>query len=1048
MNHISSDEQLQQSHEIFRQVVEGNPFGVYVVDQEFKIRYISEGAKETFSDQMPVVGRDFPEVMRTIWPQAFATEAIKRFRHTLETGEPYTAPLLIERRADRQTIESYDWKIKRIRLPGNQYGVACYYYDATERQKWEQSLQESNELVQTIGENSTEALIMMDASGYLIYCNQAWLDMCGYTREELESKPLHDLVHHHYADGRPFPISECPIDRALPQGSQIRFHEDLFFRKDGTSFDVLCSARPIYRDGQPHSTIIEVRDVSEQNAAKRELIESQQFLQAALSATGLAVWSWDLKTGEVRSPQDLRSLFGMSPQTPMLTREFANCVDPQDRERVESAMRTAIKTGDVCNEEFRVLHPDGTTHWLHILGRFVRDESANFDSFLGVVADATQRKTIEIKIRESEKYFRTMADASPAMLWITDRNHMCTYLSRSWHEFTGQSKAEGLGLGWTDATHPDDKQRAGEEFLSAANERKNFISEYRLRTANGDYRYAVDLGRPRFNEAGEFEGYIGSVIDVHERRVAENTMRASESRLRLAAEATGFGTHDYDAISDSLVWSPELYAICGIPSEQVPTLDTVRQLISPEDQETFDEIIADAFDPDGPERYEAEYRIIHRDGELRWVVDTGRAIREGKGDERRLVRIIGTIQDITDRKSFEHSLQQARRTAEAANRSRGEFLANMSHEIRTPMAAILGHADILKDHLVDPDNLLTVETIRRNGNFLLNIVNDILDLSKIDAGKMEIDTQPIRPDAIVGEVRSLMDVRAAEKKLPLMIVFNGHIPETIETDAVRLRQILLNLVGNAIKFTDTGEVRLEIDYDASSQRLHFHVVDTGIGIPSDKLDTLFEPFVQVDNTSTRSYGGTGLGLAICSRLAEALDGSVAAESEVGKGSRFTLSLRVVRPGQLIEPSVSLGESKEQPHQEVRLTANVLVVDDRRDIRYLAQHFIEKAGGKVFTATNGLEAVEFITSHESPKVDVIVMDMQMPVLDGYEASKLLRSRGCTLPILALTANAMKSDRQACLAAGCTDYTTKPLDPRKLTETIARLHQRIANEVPGN
>jgi PAS domain S-box-containing protein len=1033
------EELISQSSDTFRQVVEDNPFGVFVVDHEFKIRHISEGAQKTFAPHMPVVGRDFAEVLRRIWPEPFATEAINHFRHTLETGEPYTAPLLVEERLDRKTVESYDWKIKRIRLPENHNGVVCYFYDATERQQWEQSLKESNELIRTIAENSTEALIMMDASGYQIYSNQAWLDMTGYTREEIESAPLHDLVHHHYPDGRPFPMSECPIDRALPEGSHVRFHEDLFFRKDGRTFDVLCSARPIYRDGKPHSTIIEVRDVTEQNAAKRELIESQQFLQAALSATGLAVWSWDLKTGQVHSPQDARSLFGLAADTQMIISEFTNRIDPQDRARVESATRTAIKTGNVYNEEYRIVHPDGTIRWLHVLGRFVRDDAANLDSFLGVMADVTDRKIVEMRIRESEKYFRSMADASPAMLWLTDRNHSCTYISRSWYEYTGQTEEQGLGMGWTNALHPDDSQRAAETFLKAAKNSENLFSEFRIRTANGDYRHAVALGRPRFNEAGEFEGYVGSVIDVHERRFAENTMRASESRLRLAAEATGFGTHDYDAMSDMLVWSPELYAICGVSPEQNPTLDFVRKIVLPEDLPIFDSIIADAYFQDGPERYAKEYRIIRSDGQVRWVVDSGRAIREEVGTDRQLRRIIGTVQDITDRKEFEHSLQQAKRAAENANRSRGEFLANMSHEIRTPMAAILGHADILKDHLDNPDNLQVVETIRRNGHHLLNIVNDILDLSKIDAGKMEIDTNAVRPDAIVAEIRSLMDVRAAEKEIPLRIFFSGPIPETIETDAVRLRQILLNLIGNAIKFTDQGEVRLEVHYEDATRLLRFDVFDTGIGIPADKLQLLFEPFSQVDATSTRSFGGTGLGLAICRRLAEALGGTISVESKLGAGSRFTLSMQAKRPGILIEPNISLVQSPSIQHPDVELAANVLVVDDRRDIRYLAQHFIEKAGGKVFTATNGQEAIEFIFSEQSPPIDVIVMDMQMPVLDGYEASRRLRSRGCRLPILALTANAMKSDRDQCLAAGVTEYTTKPLDQRKLIEIISKLSQ---------
>src|SRR6056297_105587 len=1029
----AEEQQTRQLHETFRQVVEDNPFGVYVIDDEFKIRYVSEGAKENFSALTPIVGRDLADALRRIWPEPFVSEAIFRFRQCLETGRPYVAPLLIEQRVDRQITEAYEWKIKRVTLPGNRYGVVCYYYDATERKRWEQSLRESSELVQTIAENSTEALLMMDASGRVIYCNQAWIDMTGFDREEMKSTPLHELVHHHHSDGRLFPLSECPIDKALPKDSQVRHHEDLFFRKDGSSFDVLYSARPIYRDGKPYATIVEVRDVTEQNAAKRELIEAKQFLEAALSATGLAVWSWDLKSDQVRSGQDLRAMFGMTPDTPMLANEFIDGVNGADRPKIENAFREAIDAGSFFDEEYRVDWLDGSQRWLHTLGRYVHD----LDAFLGVVADVTERKDAEIKIRESELYFRNMADAAPAMLWITDRDHMCTYLSRSWYEFTGQIESDAMGLGWTDATHPEEKERVSQEFLSAARGHKNFIGEYRLRTANGEHRYVVDLGRPRFDQAGKFAGYIGCVIDIHERRLAENTMRASESRLRLVAEATGFGTYDYDAAKDFLLWSPELYQILGYSEDVVPRLASVRRLVHPDDLPRFEFIMADARRLNGPDRYHDEYRIIRDDGETRWIVYTGQVIREGDNGRRRLQRVVGMMQDITERKHFEQSLQKAKESAETANRSRGEFLANMSHEIRTPMAAILGHADILKDHLTDPDNVQVVETIRRNGNFLLNIINDILDLSKIDAGKLKIERCPVRPDAIVGEIRSLMDVRASEKKLPLNVSFRSPVPETVQTDPVRLRQVLLNLVGNAIKFTDEGEVCLQIDFDESENRLIFDIIDTGMGIPRDKLDTLFEPFAQVDSSSTRSFGGTGLGLTICRRLAEALGGAITVESELGKGSRFTLTMPAEKPGQLIRPNLAVAPPADTPQQDVRLSASVLVVDDRRDIRYLAQHFIEKAGGTVHTATNGQEAIDFMESDRSPEIDVIVMDMQMPVMDGYEAATRLRRRGCKLPIIALTANAMKSDRDECLAAGCTDYTTKPLDRRKLIRMIEEL-----------
>ncbi len=662
-------EELRRSRESFLHLVQNNPFGIFIVDADMKLRLVSKGAEKVFAQFDPLIGHDFNAIMHTIWPTDIATEILEKFRHALETGSPYIAPTFIEYRNDTHQRESYEWQLQRLVLPDGRHGVVCYFYDATEREL---------------------------------------------------------------------------------------------------------------------------------------LVEST---------------------------------------------------------------------------------------------------------------------------RSREQYFREMADAAPAMVWVTNANFQCTFLSRGWREFTGQEEEHGLGIGWLDMIHPEDREETASTIWPAVHAHESFAHDYRLRAASGEYRWALDSGRPKFDSEGNFQGYVGSVIDIH------------------------------------------------------------------------------------------------------------------------------------DRKTFEQSLERAKQSAEFANRSRGEFLANMSHEIRTPMAAILGHADILKDHLKNPDNVQLVEIIRRNGNYLLSIINDILDLSKIDAGKMSIEKKQVRPDAILSDIQSLMEVRAVEKDLPLKIEFAGPIPETIATDPVRLRQILLNLVGNAIKFTDRGEVKLVVRYVGSSPQdnqsengatgnsyptdtagtLLFDVIDTGYGIAPDKLQLLFDPFMQVDNTSTRTFGGTGLGLAICRRLAHALGGEVKVESQPGKGSRFTLSLNVTDVGTLILPNLDVFPSADAPAEDIRLSANVLVVDDRRDIRYLAQHFIEKAGGNVVTATNGLEAVEYISSEKSVGVDLIVMDMQMPVMDGYQAVTELRRRGCQLPIIALTANAMKSDRDECLAAGCTDYTTKPLDQRKLVEVIARLTQ---------
>lgn len=436
-------------------------------------------------------------------------------------------------------------------------------------------------------------------------------------------------------------------------------------------------------------------------------------------------------------------------------------------------------------------------------------------------------------------------------------------------------------------------------------------------------------------------------------------------------------------------------------------------------------------------RISNEYRVRHREGHWIHVWDQALVIGDEDGNP---TKMIGCTVDITQQKTFAQSLVQAREAAENANRSRGAFLANMSHEIRNPMTAILGYADILSEHLTDPDNLQLVETIRKNGQFLLEIINDILDLSKIDAGMLEMNDERIRLESLVEDIHALIEIRAQEKKLPLHIVFDGPIPEIVETDALRLRQILLNLLGNAIKFTNKGSVELITRYLPSLQKLQFDVIDTGMGIRKEELADPFEPFTQADSSSTRSSGGTGLGLTISRRLARALGGDISIESNFRKGSKFTLTIHCpLGNASLREPRPEVHKKKSPPTYNNLMGISVLVVDDRHDIRFLAQTFVEKAGGQVTLTANGKEAIEAIHQDQGSKIDLVLMDMQMPIMDGFEATKVLRSEGFGKPIIALTANAMKSDREDCLAAGCTDYASKPLVVDQLINLIAKYTQ---------
>lgn len=1170
--------ELEASQRQLQTMADAIPPLIAVVDPQQRFTYVNRAYAAHW--QRPadeIIGFRIAEVVSDEAYQAIRPKMLQAL-----SGERVTYELILKRPGTDETMyEQVDY-IPQLNAEGDVEAVQVVVTDLTGQTQRELDLQESETLVRTMAENSTQAMITMDDRGYLTYCNRAFLDMVGFDEEEIRSKPLHDLIHHSHPDGSPYPMSECPIDRALPEDFTVRAHEDLFFRKDGSSFHVSCAASPIFRDGVPISTVIEVRDITEQKqwakditsreAYLRRLIDNQLGLVGLIDKNGIllevdddsmriagltrddvigkhfaecAWWTYDdavaeqmretmdrafagetvrydvplfgaglggpedrlwidfqmtpvcSETGEVeylipsgvdisdrkRMEEDLRSsreelqlamqvaefaiaridytndkvqlsaeaarLYGVGDEPVQIIREELHATfHPEDRDRIHGAIDLCLEKpdGSLFAEQHRVQLPGGKVRWLDVRKQVFCDtsrEPAKPSHAILAARDITEQRRWQNELADREAQLRRVIDNMLTFVGILDTDGNLQEVNETAVQAGGIRRDDVIGKPFWECYWWCYDEAVGSKLREAfASCLEGNIVRYDVPVRMAEEEMMIDFMMVPVKDAnGNITQIIPSGVDISERHAAEQALQESERQLRLAAAAAGFGTYHVDLLKGRVTWSTEMKRIVGMLDDADLSISPkeVPDFVHPDDRELVAREMSRAHKVDQTRDHLFTHRIVWPDGSTRWVKLQGRTIVSGDNGQMQPTQILGTLVDVTEEKEFESKLETARRAAEAANEAKSSFLANMSHEIRTPMTAIMGYADLVAEKVNDEETQAYVNTIRHNGVFLLDIINDILDLSKIEAGKFDLSIIHFAPHQLVEDVRSMMEVRAIEQGIKLSVDYRSKIPAEIASDPKRLKQVLINLIGNAIKFTPEGEVQIVVSFDSGT--LRFEIIDSGIGMSPQQQAKLFQPFSQGDGNVNREFGGTGLGLAISKRLTEMLGGEITCSSELGSGSTFTVTIdaEIAKDIEQIDPENVQRESKSGISEPLpSLECHVLIVDDRRDIRFLSRKMLEKAGAEISEAEDGEIALRIVREEVAAgrMFDLILLDMQMPRLDGYGTAEQLRTLGYTGPIIALTADAMQGDMSRCLAAGCNDYLSKPIDNQKLVEMVHR------------
>jgi PAS domain S-box-containing protein len=704
--------------------------------------------------------------------------------------------------------------------------------------------------------------------------------------------------------------------------------------------------------------------------------------------------------------------------------------------------------GEVCNRA-----KDGSLYWVDCIIAPVSGADGSSTEYISSRRETTKRKRVEAQLKETSDRFAIATDSAGIGVWDFDPVAYVLMWDDRMYEIYGLPIGSGEEpyATWVDRLHADDRERCLTAIACALEGEKEYDIEFRIVRPDGEVRYLKANARTFRDAGGSAVRMTGVNIDVTERKRAELGLIETSSMLRTlldSASETSVVATDPNLVIK--VFNAGAVRLLGYSADEV--IDRMTLLDMHDQEELRERALELGGEPGGPAELQAvliEPSALDREQDWTYVRKDGRQVTVSlvvsgmytlTGE---LTGYIGVAHDVTRQKQYEESLRDATQRAENANRAKSQFLANMSHEIRTPMNAVIGLSYLLTETRLDTEQRQLLSKIQASSNSLLAILNDVLDLTKIEAAELIVESTVFSPYSLLREICGVIAIQAHAKGIDFNIEVADDLPIAVKGDATRLTQILTNILVNAVKFTERGGVTLcvkRIEETPAGATLRFFVRDTGIGISSAAQAHLFAPFSQADASITRRYGGTGLGLSIVKSLTELLGGKISLVSTPGVGSEFTvlLTFSPAAPELLAVPQ----NYAQSPAGRALASVRILLVDDSDINLDVTKRILELHGGEVQLANNGLEACDRLRV-QPYDFDVVLMDVQMPLLDGYQATRYIRSElGLVdLPVIALTAGALSSERQRAVAAGMDDFIVKPFDAPTLITSIMR-HVRIS------